>query len=52
LTESGGFREPAAWPVLLTEFDESLRCVLVQSLTVAPDGGVTVRFRYGREVGV
>jgi hypothetical protein len=35
---------------LLTEFDESLWCVLVESLTVAPDGGVTVRFRDGREV--
>jgi hypothetical protein len=35
---------------LLTEFDESLWCVLVESLAVAPDGGVTVRFRDGREV--
>jgi hypothetical protein len=37
---------------LLTEFDESLWCVLVEKVTVAADGGVTVRFRDGREVGV
>jgi hypothetical protein len=37
---------------LLTGFDESLWCVLVESLTVAADGGVTVRFRDGREVEV
>jgi DNA invertase Pin-like site-specific DNA recombinase len=35
---------------LLTEFDENLWCVLVESLTVAADGGVTVKFRDGREV--
>jgi hypothetical protein len=37
---------------LLTEFDENLWCVLVESLTVAADGGVTVRFRDRREVEV
>jgi hypothetical protein len=37
---------------LLTEFDESLWCVLVEKLTVAADGRVTVRFRDGREVRV
>jgi hypothetical protein len=58
--ERSARRETLAWFLealrqrdsLLPEFDESLWCVLVESLMVAPDGGVTVRFRDGREVAV
>ena len=35
---------------LMTEFDEGLWCILVESVTVAPEG--EARFKDGREVNV
>jgi hypothetical protein len=39
-------------PLEITEFDESLWTAVVESVTVAEDGGLTFKFKNGSEVEV